>query len=263
MLWNMATGTQLRSFTGFDYLPTWAGFSPDGQLVIGSTMQWGNAWSETVHGDTIVWNAATGSEVLRLDTDQWVNVSLFTEDGRYIITGSGRPSVNGIVVWDAQTGEAVRHFLPTVPVLVAVLVPDSTTILAGLGSGEIVLLDYVSGEEIRRFCCHSNWVRYLDLSSDGRYVISADQSAVVILWDFATGEEIRRFYGHESFAWEARFSPDGQTAYSAGAEGSVIEWQIADQPLTDLIAWVRANRYLPDFTCEERSQYRIEPLCGE
>ena len=63
--------------------------------------------------------------------------------------------------------------------------------------------------------------------------------------------------------WEAAFSPDGQTAFSAGMEGSIIEWQIADQPLNELIAWALANRYLPDFTCEQRAQYRIEPLCSE
>ena len=111
--------------------------------------------------------------------------------------------------------------------------------------------------------CHGNWVRYLDLSSDERYVISADQFAVVILWDFATGEEIRRFYGHEGFAWEAKFSPDGQTALSVSWEGSIIEWQIADLPLNDLIASIHATRYIPDFTCEERIQYRIKPACAE
>ncbi len=262
ILWDVATGARIRSFTGFDYLPTWVAFSPDGQFVIGSTMQWGDAWSETVHGDTIVWNRETGEEVLRLNTDQWVNVSLFTEDQQYIITGSGRQGISGIVVWDAKTGEPVRHILSKVPVLGLKLVPDTTTALAGMGSGEIILFDYETGAEIRRFCCHGNWVRYLDLSSDQRYVISADQSAVVILWDYATGEEIRRFYGHESFAWEARFSPDGKTTYSAGWEGSVIEWQIAEQSLDELIAWLRANRYIPDFTCAERIQYRIEPLCS-
>ncbi len=261
ILWDVATGTQLRSFTGFNYIPTWAGFSPDGQLVIGSTMQWGNVWSESIHGDNIVWNTATGAEVLRLDTDQWVNVSLFTEDGRYIITGSGRPDINGIVVWDSTTGQAVRHFLPTLPVLGMDLVAGTTTLLAGTGSGEIFLLDYLTGEELRRFCCHNNWVRYLDLSADQRYIIAADQSAVVILWDFATGQEVRRFYGHEGYAWQAVFSPDGQTAYSAGYDGSVIEWQIADVPLADLIAGVRANRYIPDFTCDQRALYRIAPLC--
>jgi hypothetical protein len=31
--------------------------------------------------------------------------------------------------------------------------------------------------------------------------------------------------------------------------------------LDQLLAWVHANRYLGEFTCEERAEYRSEPLC--
>jgi hypothetical protein len=27
--------------------------------------------------------------------------------------------------------------------------------------------------------------------------------------------------------------------------------------------WVAENRYIPDFTCDQRELYRIEPLCDE
>ncbi len=193
ILWDVATATQRHVLTGFDYLPGSVGFSADGRLAIGSTVQWGNAWPEATHGDTIVWDTTTGAEVLRLATDQWINASLFTEDDRYIITASGRPDIAGVVVWDAVSGQVVRHFLPTLPMLALDLVPGTTTVLAGAGSGEIIQLDYLTGEEIRRFCCHANWVRYLDLSATQHYIIAADHSAVVILWDFVTGQELRRF----------------------------------------------------------------------
>jgi len=28
-----------------------------------------------------------------------------------------------------------------------------------------------------------------------------------------------------------------------------------------LLTWIQANRYVREFTCEERAQYRIAPLC--
>lgn len=263
MLWDMESGDLLQSFGGFEYLPVDTSFSADGKVVLLNTSQWGNAWSESYHGETIAWDAVTGNEVLRLDSDVWLNASFFTEDGHYIITGSGTEGGVGVIVWDTETGKAVRHFMPNLPITDLIPVTGTTYTLAGTGGGEIILLDYVTGEEIRRFCCHNNWVRYLDLSADQRYVISADQSAVVVLWDFATGQEVRRFYGHEGFSWAVVFSPDGQTAFSAGMDGSVIEWQIADPSLNELISWVRANRYIPEFTCEDRVRYRIEPLCGK
>ena len=37
--------------------------------------------------------------------------------------------------------------------------------------------------------------------------------------------------------------------------------QHADLPLDELIDWTHANRYLRELTCDEREQYRVEPLC--
>jgi hypothetical protein len=30
-----------------------------------------------------------------------------------------------------------------------------------------------------------------------------------------------------------------------------------------LLSWIAANRYVPELTCQQRVQYRIEPLCEE
>ncbi|MCK6578474.1 MAG: protein kinase [Anaerolineae bacterium] len=260
-LWDVETGAKLHTLEGFDYIPYWASFSPDGRYALANSIQWGDFWEDNSHGDTIVWSVQTGEEALRLNTDLWVNASLFTEDGSAILTGSGTTTITGLIVWDAATGQELRHFLPDSTILSLALVPETPQVLAGLGSGEIQRIDYETGEVIHRYCCHSNWVRDLDLSVDQRYVISGDQSGLVILWDFAGGQEVRRFYGHTNFVWEAVFSADGRTAYSAGMDGKVIEWQVADRPLNELLSWVRANRYQQDFSCEERAQYRIEPLC--
>lgn len=261
-LWDVETGEQLQLFSGYQYLPNSVDLSSDGRFALGSTTQWGSAWDKSGAGETIVWNTATGEEVVRIDSDKWINESVFTADGRSIITGSGTADATGLAVWDAETGQQISRYLSDLPVIDIRLVPGSTLVLVGAGSGEILLLDYETGEVVRRFCCHSNWVRTMDLSSNQRYLVSGDNAGVLILWDFAAGQEVRRFYGHSSILWAAAFSPDGQELYSAGFDGHIIEWQIADQPLDELIAWVRANRYIRDFTCAERVQYRIEPLCS-
>jgi hypothetical protein len=41
----------------------------------------------------------------------------------------------------------------------------------------------------------------------------------------------------------------------------LIEWQSADPSLDELRDWIHANRYIRGLTCEEREQYRVEPLC--
>jgi hypothetical protein len=38
---------------------------------------------------------------------------------------------------------------------------------------------------------------------------------------------------------------------------------MASPPLDELREWVESNRYVRDLTCQEREQYRVEPLCDE
>ena len=73
----------------------------------------------------------------------------------------------------------------------------------------------------------------------------------------ASGQLVRRWNlptcGHE---W-LEFSPDSQTLM-VGAYGSVHIYAVDDQLALE---WLRTHRYIREFTCEERQQYRIEPLC--
>jgi WD40 repeat protein len=101
----------------------------------------------------------------------------------------------------------------------------------------------------------------VDVSPDGRYALSGSMDGAIILWDFETAEELRRFSGHTEIVPGLVFSPDGQTAFSVSTDGALIEWRISDLPLDELIDWTYANRYVRDLTCEERAQYRVEPLC--
>ena len=44
-------------------------------------------------------------------------------------------------------------------------------------------------------------------------------------------------------------------------DGLVIARPIGELPIDNVMAFIRDNRVLRDFSCEEREQYRILPLC--
>jgi hypothetical protein len=46
------------------------------------------------------------------------------------------------------------------------------------------------------------------------------------------------------------------------ADENLALWRI-DTSLDELLAWTRANRYIPELTCAQRALYRLEPLCPE
>lgn len=112
----------------------------------------------------------------------------------------------------------------------------------------------------------SSAVLIVDIASDGLRSVSRERFiGQIIIWDLQTGEIQERIIpdGSDSPTTVA-FSPDAKTIWlipSPASMNSIIQWRVADLSLDELLTWIAENRYMRDFTCEERAQYRIEPLC--
>ena len=53
-------------------------------------------------------------------------------------------------------------------------------------------------------------------------------------------------------------------AITPGGGGTAILWDLSlPVDMDEVCAWIEANRYVRELTCEERETYRIEPLCEE
>ena len=97
------------------------------------------------------------------------------------------------------------------------------------------------------------------LSSDGRYLITADYSGGIEVWNATTGEQIRRFRtGSQPEA--LAFSPDSAYALAGSDfEGALHVWRLS-LDLDELLDWTYANREVRELTCTERELYRVEPV---
>jgi WD40 repeat protein len=94
-VWDVATGKELVKFQGHgqpgEEFPVWhAAFSPDGKRVV-----------STGNGKTIIWDAETGAEVVRLKGVNLGDYAAFSPDGKRLITTSG----SGVTICDAMTGQ--------------------------------------------------------------------------------------------------------------------------------------------------------------
>jgi WD40 repeat protein len=266
-LWEIEAGQVVHQLEGQHFYVRSMAISPDGQLALTGSQKYPFLPTDPELGDLILWNLSTGEMIRRFETRLNVTGIDFSADGARAITCSADstldPSYPDLILWDVASGQPIRQFRGnTMGSFDVVFGPDEHTALSASGNGILLLWNLDTGAILRRFIGHEDWVFSLDLSPDARHVISGDSRGVVIVWDFATGQELRRFQAHQATVSSLVFSPDGQTAFSAPlGDRSVIQWQVADQPLDELLAWVRENRYVRDLTCDERAQYRVEPLC--
>jgi WD40 repeat protein len=94
-------------------------------------------------------------------------------------------------------------------------------------------------------------------------VLTGDDKGTLLLWELRSGKVLRRFAGHTGGVWDIAFIENGDFALTTGGDGNLIMWKVAPQAVEELVAWTRENRYVRDFTCDERKLYRVEPLCPE
>ena len=70
-------------------------------------------------------------------------------------------------------------------------------------------------------------VQGVDISPDGRTLITGSDDGMLRLWDIASGELLKTLDGETDSIREVAFSPNGQTALAGSNDGSLILWDMA------------------------------------
>jgi WD40 repeat protein len=209
ILWNAATGKELRTLFGHGDDTAPVCFSPDGKTL--------------ASGDGTIWDAATGRELCTLaGQERRVHIIGFSPDGK---TLAGWPDRDTIKLWDAATGRELR----TLSGLKGSVCfsPDGKTLASTGDDTTLRLWDVASGRELHTLSGHIDHAVDVCFSPDGKTLASWGLDKTVRLWDTATGRELRTLSGHEDRVESVCFSPDGKTLASREWGGTVKLWNTA------------------------------------
>ena len=268
--WNVETGSALRHLSGHQFAVNSVTFSSDGQQALSA------AGDEPV----ILWDLQTGEAIYHLHghTDIVEDVH-FLSDDQMAISSSWDAS---LILWDLESGEQVKrltglgsdiggHFLSAdLPLIYGIaLLPDGRSLLSASSDQTLLLWDLETGQPIRRFVGHDDYVIDVEVSKNGRFALSSSTDGTLIWWDVESGLPLQRIpvratyspFGVDTFSAGIALSPDGETAVFGQADGTLIKWQLAEPTRGEIIPWIRENRVLRELTCQERMTYQIAPLC--
>src|SRR5262249_58735462 len=79
-----------------------------------------------------------------------------------------------------------------------------------------------SGRALRTLAGHTDRVRGLALSGDGRTAVTGSHDRSVKVWDTASGRCLHTLWGHAREVESVALSPDGRLALSGSHDGPVI-----------------------------------------
>jgi WD40 repeat protein len=177
------------------------------------------------------------------------------------VVSEGAPTTSvSLTVLDVATGEMRELPDKNRTIMSMAYSPDGSLLAVGYLDGTLDIRQVSDGQIVRSFAGHSVSVTALAFSADGARLLSGDGVGTVRVWDVASGEALGGFVSQLGSVTHVAISPDGGLIVATSGDGTTVVWQ--NRSGAALAEWVRANRYVPELSCEERARYNVAPLCA-
>ncbi len=178
-----------------------AAFSPDGR------------YAATGAEDVVLWDAVTGTRLVRFEHSAIVWSVAFSPDGRWLVSAHGDGS---ILLWSVEERERVANFNEHGGAVRNVAFSNNGRWVASASEDQsIILWDLQRGEKAAVLNGHTTRVTAVAFGPDDSWLASCDQDGVIIFWDLKQRTPRLKFKHHFpgmgiSPSYCLAISPDGR-----------------------------------------------------
>merc|ERR1711871_1440854 len=178
-------------------------------------------------GAVNLWSVADREKVASLDTggEKLIMSNVFHPNGAMIAATTYDGSLYILDLASAQVQHKVQaHYLPARKVAYSV---EGGLLFTASDDRHIGIFDTRTGLAVNSFS-HSGMCLSLDVSSDGRHVVSACADHSIAYWDLGMQRCVQKFDApHTEQVWDVSFNDSGSKIASAGEEGILQLYELS------------------------------------
>jgi WD40 repeat protein len=214
-IWDAATGKLVRMLTSTHGTAWGARFSPDGQVVAGSSMR----------GHVCLWTATGRLIATLLGHSGLVRSIAFSPDGKLLATAGLECSWR---LWDLATYQPIHVQSDYGNWIWDLAFSPDGRFLAISGADNIAQLwDVATCQLLRSLTGHTQDILAIEFSPDGRSIATGSVDRTIKTWDVQTGLLLQTLTGHIDRINAIGYSPDGTLLVSGSGDETIQIWDLA------------------------------------
>ncbi|MEZ5327954.1 MAG: protein kinase [Verrucomicrobiales bacterium] len=239
-LWNVATKTVEHFLPVNGYFYKGVAFSGDGSVLAVATTDYNRGEEKRI----LLWEIPSGERLKAIPADYVGPGSSYSfdlsQDGQLAAHGVLSGDLGFIRIVDVKTekeqwkaephriGEWVERLKFS---------PDGSILAVAIGTStkEVQLWDVRAGRLLGELKGHTEYVKDLLFTPDGKRLISASADQSIRIWDltdpdnFPSTSTVLR--GHTDEVTRLAWHPDGKTLLSGGGDGQVLAWSMNEESI--------------------------------
>jgi len=268
VVWDIATGQEVATFTAQGGNLRDPRFSPDDTLIAGSATSlgvhlWNAADGALVHtfncvpanvgglafhpsGKQLaacvgtdkfavkVWDVLLRSEVVSLEGPLDLYTQLrYSPDGFWLAASR---EAGGVAIWHTGCVQPARQLLPPdIKARTLQFSNDSSLLCVGLEDGSAQILEVASGNVVATLSGHTKAIADIQFSSENKTVATGTVDGAIGLWDAVSGKQLHVYIGHSGDVSKIRFIKDDAQLISCSSDTTVKAWQVKPIPVPQKI----------------------------